>query len=130
MRSELLKRLSEKPIADFICPYQHSGGIMLGSSDVGDVSHIVPTAQFMAACAVPGTPGRSWQRAAQGKSSLALKGMMFAARVLSGADQALYEDSELVQEAKREFQKATGSRPYHCLIPDDVLPNQHGRSKK
>lgn len=129
-RSELLKRLSEKPIADFICPYQHSDGIMLGSSDVGDVSHVVPTAQFMAACAVPGTPGHSWQRVAQGKSSFALKGMLFAARVLSGAAQALYEDSELVQKAKLEFRRTTGGQSYHCPIPDDVLPNQHWRSKK
>ena len=48
---------------------------MAGSTDVGDVSWVCPTAQINAVTEAAGTPGHSWQQVSQGKSSIAHKGM-------------------------------------------------------
>src|SRR5262249_34161640 len=50
-----------------------------GSTDVADVSWIVPTAQFTTATFVPGTPGHSWQSTACAGYSIGRKGMVIAA---------------------------------------------------
>ena len=128
-RAEILQKLKERPIADFICPHHHSDVMMLGSSDVGDVSHVVPTAQFMASCAVSGTPGHSWQRVAQGKSGLDMKGMAFAAQVLAQAAHTLYEQPQWLERAKAEF-SAVLPGGYRCPIPPEVRPNQRNRTDK
>ena len=55
----------------------------MGSTDVGDVSWVVPTAGFATACWVPGTPGHSWQAVACGGTTIGKKGMQLAAKVLA-----------------------------------------------
>lgn len=57
-------------MANFIVEHHHLDVNVAGSSDVGDVSHTVPTAQFVAATAAPGTPAHSWQMVALGKVAL------------------------------------------------------------
>lgn len=59
---------------------------------------------------------------AQGKSSYAVKGMMFAAQTLADAAVTLYETPELVKKAKEENEMRTGGKPYECPIPVDVVP--------
>src|SRR5690606_21502601 len=50
-----------------------SGTVGMGSTDVGDVSWVVPTVGFGTACWVPGTPGHSWQAVAASGSSVGRK---------------------------------------------------------
>jgi aminobenzoyl-glutamate utilization protein B len=69
---EVVNKLKEKEVADMILPYAHLSMLLPGSTDVGDVSWIVPTAQLGVACNVFGTPGHSWQSVAQGVTSLCL----------------------------------------------------------
>ena len=45
------------------------GAPMMGSTDVGDVSWVVPTVQARGATYAIGTPGHSWQLTAQGKTA-------------------------------------------------------------
>ncbi|MEC7194516.1 MAG: amidohydrolase, partial [Pseudomonadota bacterium] len=52
---------------------------MGGSTDVADVSWVVPTVSLWGANYAIGTPFHSWQMTAQGKSSIAIKGMTHAA---------------------------------------------------
>ena len=47
---------------------------MIGSTDVGDVSWVVPTVQARGATYAIGTPGHSWQITAQGKSPAGQEG--------------------------------------------------------
>lgn len=122
-KKKLINRLQGVAIADFIVEHEHLDIPVAGSSDVGDVSHAVPTAQFLATCSAVGTPAHSWQRVAQGKSSLALKGILFAADVLTAAAKAAYEDPQIIADAKAEFTESTDGKPYACPIPADVLPN-------
>ena len=98
-----------------------------GSSDVGDCGHVVPTGQFIGACFAPGTPAHSWQMVAQGKSGTAVKGMLYAAKVLAYAGQKIFENPEISEAAHREFIDKTGGKPYSCPIPPDVLPNMNAK---
>jgi aminobenzoyl-glutamate utilization protein B len=52
----------------------------MGSTDVADVSWMVPTAGLRTATWVPGTPAHSWQAVAAGGTSIGTKGMLVAAK--------------------------------------------------
>ena len=117
----------EKLMADFIVGHPHLDVYVAGSSDVGDVSFVVPTAQFSAATVTPGTPAHSWQMTAQGKSSAALKGMLYAAKVLAEAGKQLIDDPSLLKKAREEFLEETGGRKYVCPIPAHIRPHRNIR---
>jgi aminobenzoyl-glutamate utilization protein B len=88
-----------------------------GSTDVGDISWIVPTAGLGAATAVPGTPGHSWQNVACSGSSIGRKGMMVAAKTLALATIELLQNPKAVQDAKTDFERAKGSAVYQSRVP-------------
>ena len=92
-----------------------------GSTDVGDVSWLTPTAQIETACWPAGVPGHSWQIVACGKSGLAHKGMLYAAKALAGAAIDLMSDESLLQRAKEEFDDRA-SEGYVCPIEPDAVP--------
>ena len=114
--------LEEGPMHTFVAPHEHSDANMMGSTDVGDASYCAPTAQFVAATYAFGSPAHSWQMVAQGKSSIAHKGQMYAAEVLADAAIRAIEDPEIIEKAKAEFIETTGGKPYQCPIPADVKP--------
>lgn len=126
-KRRLASRCRELPMADFVVEHRHQELFLPGSSDVGDCSHAAPTAQFVGACFVPGTPAHSWQMTAQGKEKTAVKGMFYAAQVLSEACRRLFEEPELVMQARKEFEETTEGKPYECPIPAEILPNANGK---
>src|SRR5882757_6373092 len=71
------------PLCDFVVPFDCRGEPMIGSTDVADVSWVVPTVEARVATHAIGTPGHSWQIVAQGKSPAAHKGMVHAAKVMA-----------------------------------------------
>ena len=79
------------------------------STDVGDVSWVVPTVQLSAATWVPGTAAHSWQAVAAGGMSIGFKGMMIAAKTmaLTGAD--LFTTPATIAAAKAEMEKRRGA---------------------
>lgn len=91
-----------------------------GSTDVGDVSWVTPTAQCLTACYAFGTPAHSWQWVAQGKSSIAHKGMLLAARTLAATAIELLQSPDLLTEARAEFNERLNGKKYVCPIPDSV----------
>ena len=113
----------KKSIYSFIMPYQPSEKPISGSSDVGDVSWVCPTSQIVAATCAGGTPEHTWQMVAQGKSSIAHKGLLYAGKVLAAAAIDLLESPELVAAAKEEFKRKTGDDGYQPLLPPDVKPH-------
>ena len=113
----------KKSIYSFIMPYQPSEKPISGSSDVGDVSWVCPTSQIVAATCAGGTPEHTWQMVAQGKSSIAHKGLLYAGKVLAAAAIDLLESPELVAAAKEEFKKKTGDDGSQPLLPPDVKPH-------
>jgi aminobenzoyl-glutamate utilization protein B len=91
------------PLCDFIVPYGTRGAPMMGSTDVGDVSWVVPTVQARVATHAIGTPEHSWQITAQGKSGQAKKGMVHAAKVMAGVAVDALGDPALIFSAKADL---------------------------
>lgn len=118
-----LKDRKNSRLYDFIVPYEeiHQVSSAGGSTDVGDVSWMCPTAQIYTATWAPGTPGHSWQVVAQGKSSTAHKGMLFAGKTIALAAMTLMEDPKLLAEARRLFEEEFEGQTY-IPIPDGVKP--------
>ena len=99
-----------------------SGTIGMGSTDVGDVSWVVPTSGFTAACWAPGTPAHSWQAVACGAHSIGHKGMDLAARVLAGTAWDLFTDAETLKQAKAEHTQRLSGREYKSLMQPGQKP--------
>ena len=122
--AKLVKALSDngkKPINDFIPPLYSATSFSPGSTDVGDVSWLTPTSQINTACWPAGVPGHSWQIVACGKSGLAHKGMLQAAKVLAATAIDLLTDGALLQAAKEEFAARVGDG-YVCPIEANAVP--------
>lgn len=118
-----LKEQKNNSLYDFLVPYEdiHIVKSGSGSTDVGDVSWMCPTAQIYTATWAPGTPGHSWQVVSQGKSSVAHKGMLFAGKSIALAAIHLFEEPKLLEQAKKEFQESMENQTY-IPIPEDVKP--------
>ncbi|HLW48251.1 MAG TPA: M20 family metallopeptidase [bacterium] len=103
-------------------PFDPTPRLIGGSTDVGDVSWIVPTVQMWGACFAVGTPGHSWQLVAQGTSPAAHKGMVHAAKVMAATALDAFSNPALLERAKAELRERVGGGGYRCPIPDDVVP--------
>lgn len=125
--AEFLRQNSGKPINDFIVPLIHSEEAGGGSTDVGDVSWVCPTAQISTATWASETPGHSWQIVSQGKSDLAHKSTLYAGKVIAGAIVDLLENLEIIEKAKEEKYKKLNGEPYKCPIPKGVVPTPMGK---
>jgi aminobenzoyl-glutamate utilization protein B len=99
-----------------------SGKVGMGSTDVGDVSWVVPTTGFSVACWVPGTPGHSWQAVACGGTTIAKKGMRLAARTLAATAYDLYADPKLIAAAKEEHTRRLAGRTYTPMLEKGQKP--------
>ena len=99
-----------------------SGKVGMGSTDVGDVSWVVPVTGFSTACWVPGTPGHSWQAVACGGTTIGKKGMKLAAKTLVANAYDLYADPQLVATAKAEHAERLAGRKYTPMLEKDQKP--------
>ena len=110
-----------RPFNDFLMPAYSGTDFSPGSTDVGDVSWLTPTAQLHAATWPAGVPGHSWQVVACGKSSMAHKGMLFAGKALAGTAFDLLSGPELLEQAAAEFRDRS-KEGYVCPIEPDAVP--------
>lgn len=116
-----LEREADAPIHRMVMPLaQERQGFV--SSDVGDVSWNCPVSQINASTMPAGTPMHSWQMVSVGKSAMAKKGMLYAAKVMAASAIDALEDPEIVRRAKEELQRRTGGRAYESPIPEGVNP--------
>ncbi|MDD6316567.1 MAG: amidohydrolase [Clostridia bacterium] len=90
------------------------------STDVGDVMHIVPTAEFNTASCNLAAPGHSWQITACAGMSIGHKAMLQGAKAMAATAAALCEDPTLVEKAKAEFDSKMNGKTYKCPIPADI----------
>ncbi|MEX1232602.1 MAG: amidohydrolase [Planctomycetaceae bacterium] len=123
--------LDEKPpLNQFEQVIDLNGEIGRGSTDVGDVSWVVPTAGFNTACWVAGTPPHSWQAVAAGGMSIGKKGMQLAAKVLAASAWDMLTHPEVIDQANAEFKDRLGKRAYQTLMQADQRPPLDYRKKK
>ena len=113
------------PLNDFLVPYHFSTKQSAGSTDVGDVSWLVPTAQINTVTFPSKAPGHSWQNVSCGRTSIGHKGLLTAGKVLAATAIDLFEQPQLLEQAKEEFSKRTVGG-YFCPVPEDAVPTVVG----
>ena len=109
--------------ASTVLPFTPRSVATGGSTDVGDVSWVVPNGRFYGATWVPGTSSHSWQAVAAGGMSIGHKGMLNAAKTLAFTAVDLMSDPALVRRAKTEFDEKRGPHfVYRPLIGERAPP--------
>lgn len=100
------------------------------STDVGDVSWLVPTIQLSTATWVPGTSAHSWQAVAAGGMSIGHKGMIIAAKTMTLTAIDIYNDPEIAVEANKELKERQGENfEYEALIGNREPPLDYRKNK-
>ena len=89
-----------------------------GSTDVGDVSYVVPTVGVETATWVPGTSAHSWQAVACSGNDIGIKGMMVAAKTMAFTAIDLFLNPALIIKAKEEFKVMKGDYMYKAILGD------------
>lgn len=93
-----------------------------GSTDVGDVSWVVPTIRLSATVAPKDTPWHSWAVVACSGMSIGHKGMLYATQALSMTMIDLFENAKLREDVKAEFKERKGDYVYKGIVPDGPPP--------
>ena len=93
-----------------------------GSTDVGDVSWLVPTLGMSATTAPLDAPWHAWPVVACGGMSIGHKGLVYAAKVLAATMVDLYEDAKALQAIQAEFREKTKGVVYKPFIPEGPPP--------
>ncbi|MNW26012.1 p-aminobenzoyl-glutamate hydrolase subunit B [compost metagenome] len=122
LSKEEREAIAEVPLATFIDKFKDNTQVMSASTDVGDVSWLVPTVQCLTATWVFGTVGHSWVAVTQGQSSHAHKMMLYAGKTMAATAVEALHNPELIVKAKQEHAERLNGQSYECPIPDDVVP--------
>jgi aminobenzoyl-glutamate utilization protein B len=93
-----------------------------GSTDVGDVSLIAPTATIVFPGGVPGSIGHHWSYVAGNYGSLAWKGLNAGARAMAAAAIDLLSLPDELASIKAEFEEYSKEHPYKPFLPEDAVP--------
>ncbi len=112
-----------KPLKE---PEGYLGG---GSTDVADVSWIVPTAALSTQCWPPNTPGHSWGVVTSSGSSVGQKGMMLAAKTLAAAGIEVLLDKSIIERAQKEVKEKTKGFTYKSAVPKNQKPKLPEKKK-
>jgi aminobenzoyl-glutamate utilization protein B len=100
-----------------IMPFQLRDGS--SSTDVADVSWVVPTVGLSTATWVPGTAAHSWQAVAAGGTTIGYKGMMMAAKTLALTAVDLFSSPASIEDAWKELATRRGETfKYEALLGD------------
>lgn len=109
--------------AQKIAPFEVNEKGSGGSTDVGDVSWLVPTAGLNVATWVPGTSAHTWQAVAAGGTSIGQKGMMIAAKTLALTASDIFKNPKVTAEAQAELKRRQGEGfKYDALVGDRTAP--------
>ena len=116
-----LRRANGHAMNAFLAPLYQGDAFEPGSTDVGDVSWLTPTAQIHVATWPNGCPGHSSQNVSCGRTEIGHKAAVHAGKVLAAGVIDLFTRPELLAAAREEFEKRTASG-YVCPIPADAVP--------
>ena len=106
-------------IKEFKDPEKYMGG---GSTDVADVSWLVPTASLSVACWPLETPGHSWGIVTCTGSQIGMKGMHVAAKTIAASGIEVLMDPAIIAHAQEEFNEKTKDFTYKSAVPDNQKP--------
>jgi aminobenzoyl-glutamate utilization protein B len=93
-----------------------------GSSDVGEVTLIAPTATLNFPGGVPGEIGHHWSTVTSGYGSAAWKGLNTGAKVMAASALDLLTNPKLLSGIKKEFEEYSKAHPYKSFLPEGAKP--------
>lgn len=93
-----------------------------GSSDVGDVSLIAPTATIRFPGGVPGAIGHHWSSVASNYGSAAWKGLNAGAKAIAASAIDLLTRPEELKKLREEFENYSEKHPYKPFLPEGTSP--------
>jgi len=93
-----------------------------GSTDVGDVSWLVPTINLTVTTGVWNSPWHAWPVVATGAMSIGHKGMLYAAKALATTAVDLFENAAAREAIHAEFAKQTAGFVYKPWVPAGPPP--------
>jgi aminobenzoyl-glutamate utilization protein B len=93
-----------------------------GSSDVGDVTLIAPTATIRFPGQVPGTIGHHWSSVACNYGTTAWKGLNAGAKAMAASAIDLLTRPEELKKLRDEFEAYAKTHPYKSFLPLDAKP--------
>lgn len=117
----MLRKEHGHAMNDFLAPLYQGEAFRPSSTDVGDVSWLTPTAQIAVAAWPNGCPTHSWQSVSSDGTDIGRKAAVHAGKVLATTAVDLFEQPELLEKARTEFEKRTAAG-FVCPIPADAVP--------
>lgn len=93
-----------------------------GSTDVGDVSWVVPVINLTTTTAPAGVPWHSWAVVASSGHSVGHKGMILAAKALGATAVDLFLNPEARRQVIEEFREKTKGHEYQSFVPPGPPP--------
>ena len=93
-----------------------------GSTDVGEVSMITPTATVNFPGGVPGEIGHHWSSVASNYGTAAWKGLNAGAKVMASTALDLLTNPKLLELIKKEFAEYSKDHPYKSFLPEGAKP--------
>jgi aminobenzoyl-glutamate utilization protein B len=122
LQSTLNTKAPDLSMAQAVQPFK-VGGFFPASTDVGDITWVVPTAGLGTATWVPGVPAHSWQAVATGGRSIGLKGMLNAAKIIAMTGVDLFLNPAIMTAAQKELETKLGPGfQYKSMIGDRKPP--------
>ena len=120
-----LEKFRDQPLVGKNFTSIDEGQVGTGSTDVGDLSQIVPLSMLMTACFATGVPGHSWGEVATSGMSIGHKGMLHAAKIMAIAAADLIMVPGHLVEIRQEFESQTEGKYYTPPIPADRNPPRY-----
>ncbi len=118
LQSTLNTKAPDITSAQTVQPFK-TGGFFPASTDVGDITWVVPTAGLGVATWVPGVPAHSWQAVATGANGIGLKAMINAAKTIAMTGIDIYKNPSITEKAKQELDERVGNGfQYKSMIGD------------
>ncbi|MBS1491802.1 MAG: amidohydrolase [Bacteroidetes bacterium] len=122
LQSTLMGEVPDIQEAATVAPFQ-TGVFFPASTDVGNVSWVVPTVGLSTATWVPGSPAHSWQSTATGAIGIGFKAMLMASKTIAMTGIDLFNNPSAIEMAKAELNKRRGAGfKYESLVGDRLPP--------
>jgi aminobenzoyl-glutamate utilization protein B len=108
-------------LATRVMPYTQKNG-STASSDLAEVSAVIPVAELGVATRPLGTAAHHWAQTACAAHPIGYRGMAVAAKVLAATGVDLLGDPKLVVAAKDEWKVQMGGKSYVSPLASDAQP--------
>ena len=93
-----------------------------GSSDVGEVTRVAPTATVRFPGQVPGGIGHHWSSVAANYGTTAWKGLNAGAKAMAASAIDLIQKPAELAKIRAEFEKYEKENPFKSFLPEDAKP--------